>query len=64
MGFLQDHSRFLRTLLVLVVLYVVYGHFTDYEADMLALGLVLLGVAAFLFVAYRYRDDFAPESDG
>lgn len=63
MQFLVDHSRFLRALFALLALYVLYGYVTGYDADALALGLVLLGVAAFLFVAYRYQDDFAPESE-
>jgi hypothetical protein len=63
MGFLQDYGQFLRSLLSLLGLYVLYAHLTDYDADALAIGLVVLGVATFTLVAYRYRDDFALESD-
>jgi hypothetical protein len=63
MQFLVDHARFLRTLFGLLVLYVLWGYVTGYDLDALALGLVVLGVAAFLFIAYRFQDDFAPESE-
>lgn len=62
MQFLRDHVPFLRPLVALLAIYSLYVWFTGRDPIVLALGLVLLGTAALLLVAYRFRDDFAPES--
>lgn len=61
MGALQDASRFLEIVAALLAIYLVYGYVQGHDQDFLAVGLVVLGALGLVAVAYRFREDYAPE---